>query len=56
MYFFEEDDLQLVKNRKHMHWLQLKPVILENPYINLLDSISAKYHGIEYLELYRIFK
>lgn len=48
--FFEEDDLKLAENRKHMHWLQLKPVILENPHINFyLIHISAKHHDIEYL-------
>ena len=49
--FFEEDDLQLAESRKHMHWLQLKPVILENPHINFyLIHISAKYHDIDYLK------
>ena len=42
--FFDESDLRLAVERKHMHWLQLKPIIRNNPNINFyLIHISAKY-------------
>jgi len=42
--FFDESDLILAVERKHMHWLQLKPIIRDNPNINFyLIHISAKY-------------
>jgi len=49
--FFDEIDLKLAKDRKHMHWLQLKPIISDNLHINFyLIHISAKYHDTEYLK------
>jgi ribonuclease BN (tRNA processing enzyme) len=48
--FFEEEDLKLAQDRKHMHWLQLKPIISANPSINFyLIHISAKYHDSDRL-------
>lgn len=53
--FFEEEDLHLAKERKHMHWLLLRPVIESNPNVNFyLIHISAKYHCIEDLKEYLI--
>lgn len=43
--FFEDEDLPLANDRKHMHWLLLKPIIESNPNINFyLIHVSAKYH------------
>ena len=43
--FFEESDLPLAIERKHMHWSQLKPIIESNINVNFyLIHVSAKYH------------
>ena len=48
--FFDDDDLKLADTRKHIHWLQLKPVILQNQHINFyIIHISAKHHDIQHL-------
>lgn len=53
--FFEEDDLHLAQERKHMHWLLLRPVIESNPNVNFyLIHISAKYHCTDNLKEYLI--
>ena len=49
--FFDEDDLKLAQDRKHMHWLQLKEIVLKKPNINFyLIHISAKHHDSDYLD------
>lgn len=51
--FFDVDDLKLAINRKHMHWLQLKPIVLQNENINFyLIHISAKHTDIEYINTF----
>ena len=41
--FFEDDELDTARERKHMHWSDLKEVIIENPNVNFyLIHISTK--------------
>lgn len=53
--FFDDEDLKIAVDRKHMHWSLLKEVIIKYPKINFyLIHISAKYHNLnkinEYIE------
>jgi ribonuclease BN (tRNA processing enzyme) len=42
--FFDDAELDLAISRRHMHWIQLKDVIISNPTINFyLIHISARY-------------
>ena len=46
--FFEEEEVGTARERKHMHWNDLKKVIISNPNVNFyLIHISAKYHNID---------
>ena len=48
--FFDTDDLKLAEERKHMHWIQLKEIVIDNPIINFyLIHISAKHQDLDYL-------
>lgn len=52
--FFEEDEVDTARQRKHMHWNNLKPVILANTSVKFyLIHISAKYQKVDnFLEKY----
>lgn len=42
--FFDESEIELAIERKHMHWIHLKPIVISNPNINFhLIHISNKY-------------
>ena len=42
--FFDDDEIEIESERKHIHWKQLKEVIIENTNINFyLIHISARY-------------
>ncbi len=46
--FFEEEEISTARERKHMHWHDLKEVIISNPTVKFyLIHISAKYHGVD---------
>ena len=51
--FFDEEDLDNAISRRHMHWLQLKPIIEENKNISFyLIHFSAKHHRNDNIDKY----
>ena len=51
--FFDDEDLKIAVDRKHMHWSLLKEVIIKYPKINFyLIHISAKYHNLNKINEY----
>ena len=50
--FFDKDELPLAKDRKHMHWEQLKEIVVSNTNINFyIIHISAKYNNKQEIKL-----
>lgn len=44
--FFEDDEIVTAADRKHMHWKDLKKIVIDNPLVKFyLIHISAKYHN-----------
>jgi ribonuclease Z len=44
--FFEDDEIATARERKHMHWKDLKQIVIDNPSVKFyLIHISAKYHN-----------